>query len=133
MSVEHPTGEVTVVYDGECPFCTRFVALYRLREAVGQVRLVDGRSGDPAVALVRSLGLDLDEGMVVIWNGQTYHGAAAMNVLALLGSDASLFGRINQALFRRPRLARALYPWLVRGRGLTLKLLGRRTIKDAAA
>jgi hypothetical protein len=106
MSVEHPTGEVTVVYDGECPFCTRFVALYRLREAVGQVRLVDGRSGDPAVAL---------------------------DVLALLGSDASLFGRINQALFRRPRLARALYPWLVRGRGLTLKLLGRRTIKDAAA
>jgi hypothetical protein len=68
--------------------------------------------------------------MVVRFQGRLYHGAAAMSMLAILGSDRNLFNRINGALFRHPRLARLLYPVLVRGRWIVLRVLGRRLIAD---
>lgn len=43
MSSAAPPGPVEVVYDGECPFCASYVALLRLRERVGEVRLIDAR------------------------------------------------------------------------------------------
>ena len=122
--------QLWVVYDGECPFCSSYVLLYRLRERTGQVHLIDARSGHPLVDEVRRQGLDLDEGMAVKFQGRLYHGAAAMNMLAILGSDGGVFNRLNRVLFRHPRLARILYPILVRGRWLVLRLLGRRLIAD---
>jgi predicted DCC family thiol-disulfide oxidoreductase YuxK len=126
--------ELVVVYDGQCPFCTRFVQLYRIRQLVGQVRLVDARDApgsDAVLQEVHEAGLDLDLGMAVKWRGRIYHGADAMHVLALLGAEGSLFGRMNRALFTRPALARRIYPALVAGRRLTLRLLGRHLIGEA--
>jgi predicted DCC family thiol-disulfide oxidoreductase YuxK len=123
--------DVWVVYDQECPFCSRYVLLYRLREQGRRVHLIDARSDHPLVAAVRARHLDLNEGMVVRWRGQFHYGAEAMHLLALLGGDASVFNRLNRAVFANPRLARVLYPWLVRGRKLTLRLLGRKLISDS--
>lgn len=123
--------DLWVVYDGECPFCSSYVRLYRLREVTGRVHLVDAREPHPIVAEVRALGFNLDDGMAVKAAGQFYHGAEAMQILAILGSGSGLFNGLNRAVFRRPRLARALYPWMVRGRLLTLRLLGRRTLHSA--
>jgi predicted DCC family thiol-disulfide oxidoreductase YuxK len=126
--------ELTVVYDGECPFCTRFVQFYRIRQLVGRVRLLDARGApgaDPVLEEVRRAGLDLDVGMAVKWRGRIYHGHDAMHVLALLGAEGTAFGRLNRALFARPALARRIYPVLVAGRRLTLRLLGRRMIRDS--
>lgn len=120
-----------VVYDGECPFCASYIRLYRIREVAGKVHLIDAREPHPIVEEVRALGLDLDKGMVVKAAGRIYHGAEAMQMLAILGSGSGLFNRINRAIFRHPGLARALYPWLVRGRLLTLRLLGRQSLHSA--
>ena len=120
--------DLTVVYDGECPFCSSYVQLYRIREHAGRIDLVDARGEHPILADIRRAGLDLNEGMVVRLQGRLYHGAEAMNLLAVLGGDGTVFNRLNRALFRHPKLARRLYPLLVRGRMLTLRLLGRRLI-----
>jgi predicted DCC family thiol-disulfide oxidoreductase YuxK len=119
------TDALWIVYDGECPLCSRFSILYRAREVARKVNLIDARSQDPIVAEVRARGFDLDAGMVVKLGGHYYHGADAMGVMAVLGSDSTLFNRLNRAVFRHPRLARGLYPTLVRGRRLLLRLLGR--------
>jgi predicted DCC family thiol-disulfide oxidoreductase YuxK len=132
MSRPDPAGsELWVVYDGECPFCSSYVQLYRLREVTGKVHLIDAREPHPLVAEVRALGLDLDRGMAVKAAGRIYHGAEAMQILAILGSGSGLFNRFNRMIFRHPGLARALYPWLVRGRLLTLRLLGRQPLHSA--
>ena len=123
--------ELWVVYDGECPFCSSYVRLYRLREVTGRVHLVDAREPHPILDEVLTLGLDLDEGMAVKAAGRFYHGAEALQILAILGAGSGLFNAVNRALFRHPPLARALYPWLVRGRLATLRLLGRRTFRAA--
>lgn len=119
---------VTIVYDGECPFCSAYVRMLRLREAAGPVRLVDARSDDPAVAEMTAAGFDLDRGMAAKIGGALYYGDECMHALSLLTTPSGLFNRAMRAAFSRPRLARALYPPLVAGRNLTLRLLGRRKI-----
>jgi predicted DCC family thiol-disulfide oxidoreductase YuxK len=114
-----------VVYDGQCPFCSRYVQLLRLRASVGQVRLIDARGGGPIVEELRRSGVDLDEGMVLKLDGRIYHGHDCIHVLALLSTPSGLFNRINAAAFRSPRTARLLYPVLRAGRNGVLRLLGR--------
>ena len=82
------------------------------------------------VEAVGAHNLDLNEGMLVRWRGQYHHGAEAMHLLATLAGEATLFNRINRLVFSRPRHARAVYPSLVRGRKLLLRLLGRKLIGE---
>ena len=115
-----------VVYDGECPFCAAYVRITRLRESAGPVTMVDARQSDhPVMGEIRAAGLDIDRGMVVKLDGQLHHGDAAMTALALMTTPSGGFNRMMRALFRRPGLARVIYPPMVAGRNLTLRLLGR--------
>jgi len=92
--------DVWVVYDGECPLCSRFVLMYRLREKGQVVHLIDARTEHPLVDEIRARKMDLDDGMVVRWRGEFYYGAAAMHLLATLAGDQTLFNRVNRQLFR---------------------------------
>lgn len=116
---------VAIIYDGECPFCSRYVGLLRLREAVGPVRLVDARADKSLVQEMRRQGFDLNEGMLVTVGGRNYYGADAVNVLALMSSRVGLMNRLAAWAFRTPFRARWLYPVVRAGRNATLRLLGR--------
>lgn len=119
-----------LLYDGECPFCSRYVKLVRLREAVGPVRLLDARSGGPELAAVRAAGLDINKGMVLRLNGELHHGDACINRLALLSTQSGAFNRLNGLLFRVPWIARVSYPVMRSTRNGVLRLLGRQLIPD---
>ena len=133
IELTHSDDEIWVVYDGECPLCSRYVLLYQLRQRGQRIHLIDARSEHPIIADIRARNLDLNEGMVVRWRGRHYHGAHAMHLLATLAGNATVFNRLNRLVFSRPRLARALYPALVRGRKLLLRLLGRKPIDESNA
>ena len=119
-----------VVYDGECPFCTAYVKMVRLRNAAGGVELIDARGDHPILERIRAEGLDLDDGMVVEMNGQFHHGDGAMTVLAAMTTRSGLFNRLVRLAFSQPAVAKILYPPLVFGRNTTLKLLGRKKLTD---
>ena len=114
-----------IVYDGQCPFCSRYVQLVRLRETLGQIGLFDAREGGPQVEEARRAGLDLDEGMVLKLDGRLYHGAECIHMLALLSTPSSWFNRVNAAMFRSRTASRLLYPVLRAGRNIVLRMLGR--------
>jgi predicted DCC family thiol-disulfide oxidoreductase YuxK len=120
-----------IVYDGECPFCSRFVAMLRLRETLGSIALVNARDGGPEVEEARAAGLDLDEGMVLKFDGRLYHGDDCIHRLALLSTPSGAFNRVNAAIFRSRTASRVLYPVLRTGRNAVLRLLGRRRLADA--
>jgi predicted DCC family thiol-disulfide oxidoreductase YuxK len=122
-----PAGTPTawVVYDGQCPFCSRYVSLLRLRDTLGRVELVNAREGGPLVDEILAAGLDLDEGMVLKIDSRFYHGDECVHRLALLSSSSSLFNRVNRAIFRSPALSRLLYPLVRSGRNALLRMLGR--------
>ena len=133
MAAQTQKSEVLIVYDGQCPFCSRYVKLVRLRESVGQVRLVNAREGGPLVEELQRAGVDLDEGMALKLDGRLYHGHDCIHMLALLSTPSSAFNRLTAALFRSPRAARLLYPVLRAGRNAALRLLGRSKIREEAA
>jgi predicted DCC family thiol-disulfide oxidoreductase YuxK len=115
-----------VVYDGDCPFCSAYVRLVKLREAVGEVILVNARDEHPVVRRLAQQGYVLDNEMAFVSGGNIYSGAECINRLALLSSDSTLFNRINAALLSSPTMARLAYPILRAGRNASLWLLGKR-------
>ncbi len=117
-----------LVYDGDCPFCSRYVSLLRLRETVGELRLINARGGDPIVDEVRRLGYCIDDGMVLKMGERYYHGDACLHVLAVMSSNQGWFNRLNFWLFRSAWLSQLAYPVLRAGRNLVLRLLGRKKL-----
>lgn len=120
-----------VLYDGECPFCSAYVQMVRLQDAVGKVRLVDAREGGPELAEVRAAGLDVDEGMVLKYDGVLHHGDDCIHVLSLMTTPSGAFNRLNAWVFRSRRRSKLLYPWLRAGRNAALSLMGRKKIGNA--
>lgn len=115
----------TIYYDGECPFCTRYTTLLRLRESAGEVNLVNVREDVTARETLQADGYDLDQGMVLDLDGRRYAGADAMHTLAMLSGRSGLLNRLVASVFRFPWLAFLLYPMMRAGRMLTLFALGR--------
>jgi predicted DCC family thiol-disulfide oxidoreductase YuxK len=116
---------VEIVYDGECPFCSAYVRMVRLREAAGPVRLTDARKDRDAVARLRDQGVDINETMAVTYGGRIYAGPRALEVLSLLSSGSGVMDRLAARLLRNPRRADFFYPVLRFGRNAALRLLGR--------
>ena len=123
------SGEpIWIIYDGDCPFCSAYVRMVRLRKAAGDVRLVDAREGGPVVDEARARGLDLDEGMVMKIGGAFHHGGDVMNRIAMMSSNSGALNSFHDWVFRDAQRARLLYPALRAGRNAALRLLGRRKL-----
>ena len=117
-----------LMYDGECPFCSQYVKLVRIRDSIGGLKLLNARDGGPQYDEVLRAGLDLDEGMVLKLNDRLYHGEDCIHALAMLSEPKGFFNRINVWVFKSPKRAAFLYPILRAGRNLALKLLGRKKL-----
>jgi predicted DCC family thiol-disulfide oxidoreductase YuxK len=117
-----------LLYDGECPFCTTYVKLVRIREIVGKLRLVNARDGGPEFEEVKAAGLDLDEGMVLKLSGRLYHGHDCIHALSLLSESKGVFNCFNAWAFRSKARSALLYPTMRAGRNLALRMLGRSKI-----
>ncbi|WP_417667166.1 DCC1-like thiol-disulfide oxidoreductase family protein [Roseibium sp.] len=119
---------ITIIYDGDCPFCSRYVVMSRLRQSVGPVTLVNAREGGAEVEAAINEGYDLNEGMLARYQGETYFGADCVNLISLLSSRYGLLNKLTSMLFANKTLACVSYPALRCGRNLTLRLMGRRKI-----
>lgn len=122
---------IHIYYDGDCPFCSRYVRLLRLRDAAGPVVLTNLREDDAARQRFTDAGLAPDDGMLVETEGGLFHGADALNVISMLSSPSGFFNRLNAQLFRSQTAARFVYPLLRAGRNATLLMLGRSAMRSA--
>lgn len=117
--------EVTIYYDGDCPFCSDYVRYLRLRESLGAPpRLVNLRADTQAREHLEADGFDLDRGMVADIGGVRTEGAEALQALALLTTRSGLFNRGTAALFSSPTAARWIYPIMRFGRNTVLETIG---------
>jgi predicted DCC family thiol-disulfide oxidoreductase YuxK len=118
-----------LLYDGDCPVCSAYVAMARLRQLYPNLRIASARNEPDLVAKLRRDGYEINDGMVLSLDEKIYYAAEATRMIATLGWDSSLrwrraaLGIIGTAPWSRP-----LYPWLNRGRLLLLRILGRSRI-----
>lgn len=119
------SGKFVVIYDGECPFCGAYVNMLRLRDAFGSVELLNARAYPELVGDCLRRGIDLNDGMLVLYGERCYFGADAVTVLSNLTTASGLINSAVAYVLKRPRLSRLLYPAMRGGRAATLKILGR--------
>jgi predicted DCC family thiol-disulfide oxidoreductase YuxK len=125
QGTEKPIASLSVIYDGDCPFCSNYVGHLRLREVAKNIRYLNARDGGEEVSEAVRKGFDLDDGMLVTIDGTYYYGSEAMRVLADLSSPSGLLNRLSARLLKSPTLSRLIYPVLRFGRNITLLILGR--------
>lgn len=121
--------ELKIIYDGDCPFCSSYVGLLRLRETFGEVELINARECQELVEELARHNMNLDEGMILVLNGEYFHGSECIHRLALMATASNTFNKINKLIFERKRLTAVLYPILRAGRNLSLKILGVKKIR----
>lgn len=122
----------TIVYDGHCPFCSNYVQLVQLQESIGRIKLVDARDGGPVVNELTNRNYDLDDGMVLILDGEIHHGSHCIHHLSLLSTGSDAFNRFNRFVFRKKWLSALLYPFMRSIRNFTISILGRSKINPVA-
>lgn len=128
MPSENDSNRLLVVYDGDCPLCANFVKFYSVRKNTGDVELINARERPALVRDLRSRGMEINDGMIVMWRGHHYYGAEGMHLLSILGNDSGVTGMLNRLLFRNKKIAATVYPVLAAGRRMTLSLLRRKLI-----
>ncbi len=114
-----------LLYDGECPFCSFYVAKSQFETRVGKpLRLIDGREAPDLVSRLRREGYDLEEGMILEFEGRRYHGASAMTALRAMSTGRGRFNALARWIASSPVRAGLLYPWLRRLRRAALLVKG---------
>jgi predicted DCC family thiol-disulfide oxidoreductase YuxK len=121
---------ILLIYDKDCPACNAYCQLVRIRQSVGELKLINAREDTEVMQQITAQGLDIDQGMVLKMGDNWYYGSDAIYMLSLLSSRSGLFNRLNYHLFKSKRLAKWLYPMLRFFRNLLLKLLGKRKINN---
>jgi predicted DCC family thiol-disulfide oxidoreductase YuxK len=114
-----------VLYDGQCPVCSHYIAASRIGERRPDVRLIDARSSPDLVKQHGRAGRAIDDGMIVVVSGASYHGVAATEKIADLGMPATRYARCLLWTVGRAPWSRGLYPVLAAGRRILLRRLGR--------
>lgn len=114
-----------LVYDGDCPFCSRYADYVETLAAVPALRLISARTLCPEVLAALAAGFDLDRVMVLRLEGRWFAGEAAMAELAGRAQRHRRRNRLVARVLTLPLLGAAFYRALVAGRLLTLRLLGR--------
>ena len=122
--------EILLVYDKECPACNTYCQIIRIRETVGDLKIIDGRKNSGIMDEITRSGLDIDRGMVLKMEEQLYYGSDAMHALALISSRSGLLNRINYWMFKSKSVSSWLYPVLRLFRNLLLKILGKTKINN---
>jgi len=121
---------VLLIYDKECPACNAYCQVVRIRQSVGELKLINARDDSDIIQQVTARGLDIDQGMLLVMGDSWYYGSDAIHMLALLSSRAGVFNRFNYWLFKSAVVAKYLYPLLRSCRNFLLKLLGKRKINN---
>jgi len=122
--------EILLIYDKECPACDNYCQFIRIKDSVGDLKIINARDDSDVVKEITSEGLDIDQGMVLKMGGQLYYGSDAIHVLALISSRSGFFNRLNYWLFKSKSLSKILYPIFRFLRNILLKMLGKTKINN---
>jgi predicted DCC family thiol-disulfide oxidoreductase YuxK len=122
--------EILLVYDKECPACNAYCQIVRIRESVGDLKIVDARENSEVLNEITAQGLDIDQGMVLKMGEQLYYGSDAIHALALISNRSGVLNRLNYWMFKSKTVSSFFYPILRFFRNLLLKMLGKTKINN---
>lgn len=119
-----------LLYDGECPFCTRYVQWMDIQEKAGPIRLVDARVDSPEKSIALQNDYNLDKGMVLKFQGDYFYGDEALYKLSHLSTGKGIWNGATSGLFRNRTISTLSYPFLKFCRNAAIAVLGKGKIHN---
>lgn len=114
MSIEVDANTLYLIYDDECPLCRHSAKAVRIKQAVGNLELLNARESHPLIDAAHDNGLDPDVGIIVYYHNQFYFAEHAISLLAQLSEPKSRFNLFFTNLLKKLWIAKCLYP-IVKG------------------
>lgn len=121
-------NSVTIIYDNGCPVCSYYISISKIKEKFGKVCLVKARDNYDVLNYIKSVNIDINEGMILIYNKKLYFGSDAINMISILGKKDSFINTLTINIFKYNLLSKVLYPFLKIGRRILLFILGKKLI-----
>ena len=117
-----------VLFDGACSVCGGYIAMAGLGKSPDGPAAVDARQAPELVEAMRRQGLEVNDGMIARVGGRIYYGPEVTRLIADRATQAPAAARGLLYVIGRAPWSHALYPLLVKGRRLLLRLRGRTLI-----
>ena len=114
------------IYDGECPFCNHFAQLLELKSSMPSLRILDGRENLEQLKELYKKGYDLNNGAILLINGEIKHGSDAVNwICSELNQPNDSLLELLRIIFTSKKRSKLLFPFLLWGRRILLTIKGK--------
>lgn len=120
-----------VIYDGECYFCNHTAQALKIKKVVGKLVLINARESNELVTEAIKQGLDVNEGIVVYYLQQFYHGQEAVFLLNDLADKSTLRAKLAHLCYKNKWAIFLGYPILKLIRTYNLALQGKPKIQNS--
>ena len=112
---------VDFIYDGDCPFCNHFAELIELKSGLNDINLINGRKNLAMLTSLYKQGYDLNDGAILVNNGQILHGSKAINwICSQIKTPSNALLKILTLVFESQKRTDIFFPLLVWARRFIL-------------
>ncbi len=117
--------KLVFIYDGECQFCNKFAELLELKSGLPNLSIINGRENISLLRKLLNQGYDLDEGAILLKDGEILHGPIAINwICSKIQDPSDQLLKILSVFFSSSNRTNLAFPFLLTGRRLLLLVRG---------
>ena len=85
--------KITLYYDKQCPFCTKYANLLKLKENF-EITLKDARENLNEISVLCK-NLDINDGFIVLYKNDCFQGAKALEFLNRAVDKTTILGKLH--------------------------------------
>jgi predicted DCC family thiol-disulfide oxidoreductase YuxK len=93
MLVDSLKQKITLYYDKQCPFCSKYANLLKLKENF-EITLKDARENLDEIALLCEK-LDINDGFIVVYENHCFQGSKALAFLNSAVDKTTILGKLH--------------------------------------
>ena len=113
--------KITLYYDKQCPFCTKYANLLKLKENF-EITLKDARENLDEISVLCK-NLDINDGFIVIYKNDCFQGAKALEFLNRAVDKTTILGKLHFFFAYENNFSKFLYKTLFILRKIALFIL----------
>ena len=122
MLVDSLKQKLTIYYDKQCPFCSKYANFLKLKENF-EITLKDARENQSEISLLCG-NLNINDGFIVIYKNDCFQGAKALAFLNSAVDKTTLLGKLHFFFCYDNLFSNFLYKFLFILRKIILFILG---------
>lgn len=113
--------KLTLYYDKQCPFCSKYAKLLKLKENF-EINLKDARENIDEISVLCK-NLDINDGFIVIYKNDCFQGAKALEFLNRAVDKTTILGKLHFFFAYENNFSKFLYKTLFILRKIALFIL----------